>query len=79
MSDKLAAVFIGVVIVLGIGGAWYDGQHKDEEWKAYAEQNHCHRIGRTTDTIGLSNGNGDIYTPSQVIYSCDTGIKEYTR
>lgn len=78
MSDKLAGIFIALIIVLGAGGAWYDGKHRDNKWVEYAAAHHCHRIGRSTDSIGL--GNGDVYTPSQVIYACDGGdIKEWVK
>lgn len=81
MSDKLAVFLVIVVLALGIGGAWYDGNHKDDQWRVYAESHHCRRIGKsTTDRIGEGTGNGDVYTPSQVVYACDNNeIREYVR
>lgn len=78
MSEKLAGFFIILILALGVGGAIYDSKHRDHQWQDYAKLHHCHRIGRSTDSIGL--GNGDVYVPSQVIYSCDNNeIREYTR
>lgn len=69
-----------MIVVVGVAGALYDSKHRDHEWQEYAQSHHCHRIGRKTDSIGIGNGNGDVYTPSQFIYACDNEeIKEYVR
>jgi high-affinity Fe2+/Pb2+ permease len=70
MSNRLAGLSLMLMVFIMFLGAWYSDKREDKQWNDYSNAHHCRSIGFA--------GNGD-YAPSQVIYQCDTGVKEYAK